>query len=157
MWNENLNDLHIQIYKRKKLWGYSFLAPARPSWPWKKMDWKARTSDCHFIGPTIKLAITMLWSEGKETICIPIDKLRIFKPWAVTSSSVNDINIAHRVPRNAANGPKPIICRFVRRLTREVMWRFCKGYRLCMRSIFKIVSFLKYWVFFRAFLCTELV
>ena len=33
----------------------------------------------------------------------------IFKPWAVTSSSINDINIAHRVPvRNVTNGRKPL-------------------------------------------------
>ena len=33
---------------------------------------------------------------------------------------INDIYRAHRVPaRNATNGPKPIICRFVRQVTRE--------------------------------------
>ena len=33
---------------------------------------------------------------------------------------INDIDRAHRVPaRNAANGPKPIVCRFVRHVTRE--------------------------------------
>ena len=33
------------------------------------------------------------------------------------NTSINDIDIAHRVPaRNAIDDPKPIICRFVRRL-----------------------------------------
>ena len=42
-----------------------------------------------------------------------------FKLWAVTIT-INDTDVAHRVPaRNATNGPKPIICRFVRRLIRE--------------------------------------
>ena len=36
------------------------------------------------------------------------------------NTSINDIDIAHREPvRDATNGPKPIIWRFVRRLTRE--------------------------------------
>ena len=34
--------------------------------------------------------------------------------------TISDIDIAHRVPlRNATNGPKPIICKFTRRLVKE--------------------------------------
>ena len=34
--------------------------------------------------------------------------------------SLTDIDIAHRVkPRNPSNRPKPIICKFIRRLARE--------------------------------------
>ena len=37
---------------------------------------------------------------------------------------INVIDRAHRVPaRNATNVPKPIICRFVRQVTREVVSR----------------------------------
>ena len=45
--------------------------------------------------------------------------VRIFQAMGC-NISINDIDIAHRVPtRNATSGPKPIICSFVRRLTRE--------------------------------------
>ena len=45
--------------------------------------------------------------------------VRIFQAMGC-NISINDIDIAHRVPaRNATNSPRPIICRFVRRLIRE--------------------------------------
>ena len=62
-------------------------------------------------------------SQGKESgsdtasLCI-----RLFRKMGVTAES-HDIDIAHRVPkRNVSDGPRPIICKFVRRLVRsEVM------------------------------------
>lgn len=45
--------------------------------------------------------------------------VRIFQAMGC-NISINDVDIAHRVPaRNATNSPRPIICRFVRRLIRE--------------------------------------
>ena len=45
--------------------------------------------------------------------------VRIFQA-RVCNISIKDIDIAHRVPtQNARNGPRPIVCRFVRRLIRE--------------------------------------
>ena len=45
--------------------------------------------------------------------------VRIFQAMGC-NISINDIDMAHRVPaRNTTNGPKRIICRFVRRLIRE--------------------------------------
>ena len=58
---------------------------------------------------------------GSKEPAIDTTKLcvRIFQAMGC-NISINDIGIAHRVPaRNATNGPRPIICRFVRRLIRE--------------------------------------
>jgi len=58
---------------------------------------------------------------GSREPAIDTTKLcvRIFQAMGC-NISINDIDIAHRVPaRNATNGPRPIICRFVRRLVRE--------------------------------------
>ncbi|XP_068739324.1 uncharacterized protein [Montipora capricornis] len=59
--------------------------------------------------------------SGSKEPAIDTTKLcvRIFQTMGC-NISINDIDIAHRVPtRNATSGPKPIICSFVRRLTRE--------------------------------------
>jgi hypothetical protein len=59
-------------------------------------------------------------SQGKESasdtasLCI-----RLFRKMGVTAES-HDIDIAHRVPkRNVSDGPRPIICKCVRRLVRS--------------------------------------
>ena len=56
---------------------------------------------------------------GSKKPAIDTTKLcvRIFEAMGC-NTWINDFDMAHRVPgRNATNGPKPIICRFVRRLT----------------------------------------
>ena len=58
--------------------------------------------------------------ESKETAIDTMNFcVRIFEAMGF-NLLINDIERAHRVPaRNAKNGPKPIICRFVRQVTRE--------------------------------------
>ena len=56
-------------------------------------------------------------SEDTANLC-----LRLFSCLGVNDISLHDIDIAHRVPgraRAADNKPKPIICKFVRRLAKE--------------------------------------
>ena len=62
--------------------------------------------------------------------------VRIFQAMGC-NISINDIDIAHRVPaRSATNGPKSIICRFVRQLIREeVMSRRRKISRVDPRDV----------------------
>ena len=67
--------------------------------------------------------VSEIAKTGSKEPAIDTTKLcvRIFQAIGCNISiSINDIDIAHRVPvRDATNGPKPIIWRFVRRLTRE--------------------------------------
>ena len=45
--------------------------------------------------------------------------LEIFKAIGVSGLTSHDIDIAHRVKSRSDTGPKPIICKFVRRMTKE--------------------------------------
>ena len=40
--------------------------------------------------------------------------------------SILDIDTAHRVPNRSDRGPKPIICKFVRRLAKERVMEYLK-------------------------------
>ena len=67
------------------------------------------------------IGLPKIAKTGSKEPAIDTTKLcvRIFEAMAC-NISINDIDRAHRIPaRNATNGPKPIIWRFVRRLTRE--------------------------------------
>ena len=58
--------------------------------------------------------------HGRETEDVSTDLcIRLFKEMGVEVNTC-DIDIAHRIPmRNASAGPKPIICKFSRRLVRN--------------------------------------
>jgi hypothetical protein len=46
--------------------------------------------------------------------------VKLFNAMGATSITKNDIDIAHRVPsKNPSRNPKPIICKFIRRLARD--------------------------------------
>ena len=81
----------------------------------------------HSYSFNVKLVgVPEITETGSKEPAVDTTKLcvRIFQAMG-GNISINDIDIAHRVPaRNATNGPKPInICRFLRRLIREVMSR----------------------------------
>ena len=59
-------------------------------------------------------------SHGRETVDVSADLCtRLFKEMGVEVNT-HDIDIAHRIPtRNASAGPKPIICKFTRKLVRN--------------------------------------
>ena len=58
--------------------------------------------------------------HGRETADVSTDLcIRLFKEMGVEVNAY-DIDIAHRIPmRNASAGPRPIICKFTRRLVRN--------------------------------------
>ena len=74
----------------------------------------------HSYSFNVKLGcVPEIAETGSKEPAIDTTKLcvRIFEAMSC-NMWINDIDIAHRVPaRNATNGRKPIICRFVRRLT----------------------------------------
>ena len=57
--------------------------------------------------------------EAHETSSLCV---KLFNALGATSVSISDIDIAHRVPtRVARDGPKPVICKFTRRLARNAV------------------------------------
>ena len=48
--------------------------------------------------------------------------LQVFHQMGVKDVSINDIDIAHRVPsRNLSNQPDTVVCKFVRRIIKETI------------------------------------
>ena len=93
----------------------------------------------HSYSFNVKLVgVPEIAETGSKEPAIDTMKLcvRIFQAMGC-NISINDIDIAHRVPtRNATNGPRPIICRFVRRLIREeVMTRRRKISRIDPKDV----------------------
>ena len=57
--------------------------------------------------------------EAHETSSLCV---KLFNAMGAMSVSINDIDIAHRVPTRVAwDGPKPVICEFTRRLARNAV------------------------------------
>ena len=100
----------------------TFLALESTKWLLKLIIWSQ-----HSYSFNVKLVgVPKIAETGSKEPAIDTTKLcvGIFQAMGC-NISINDIDIAHRVPaRNAINGPKPIICRFVRRLIWEVMSRW---------------------------------
>ena len=118
---EDLKGLHAAAKKDLKALGerLNFLS-ARVDKIWLlKLIILSNTASYSF---NVKLVgVPEIAETGSKEPAIDTTKLcvRIFQAMGC-NISINDIDIAHRVPtRNATNGPRPIICRFVRRLIRE--------------------------------------
>ena len=114
---EEIKGLHVAVKKELKALGerLNFLSA--------RVDEMAIEIDNlvqHSYSFNVKLVgVPDITETGSKEPAIDTTKLcvRIFQAMGC-NISINDI--AHRVPaRNATNGPKPIICRFVRRLIRE--------------------------------------
>ena len=72
-------------------------------------------------------------SESTAKLCI-----QLFHSMGVKDVSMQDIDIAHRVPaRKASSRPNPIICKFVRRQVKERVMAARKSPRVSWVTVFK--------------------
>ena len=113
---EELKGLHVAVKKELKALGeqLNFLSAGGD-----EMAIEIDNLVQHSYSFNVKLiGVPEIAETGSKELAIGMKKLcvRIFQAMGC-NISINDIDLAHRVPvRNATNGPKPIICRFVRRL-----------------------------------------